>query len=88
MQAVDIEFDDDVPAGIEPVSFREAKARAVEAFERRYIEQLLMQSEGNISRAARVAQKNRRAFFELLRRHEIDATRYRGTSNLETAADR
>jgi two-component system response regulator GlrR len=79
VQAADIEFDDDVPAGVEPVSFREAKARAVEAFERRYIEQLLMQSEGNISRAARVAQKNRRAFFELLRRYEIDATRYRGS---------
>jgi two-component system, NtrC family, response regulator GlrR len=63
------------------VSFREAKARAVEAFERNYLEQLLAQSEGNISRAARFAQKDRRAFFELLRRHAIDAARYRNGLN-------
>lgn len=79
LQAVDIEIDGELPAEGEPVSFREAKARAVQTFERRYLEQLLAQSEGNISRAARAASKNRRAFFELLRRHAIDATRYRAT---------
>ena len=77
VQAIDIELDGAAPLGEEPISFREAKARAVEAFERCYLEQLLVQSEGNISRAARAAQKNRRAFFELLRRHAIDATRFR-----------
>jgi two-component system, NtrC family, response regulator GlrR len=81
VQAVDIELDGVAAAGEEPVSFREAKARAVEAFERSYLEQLLAQSEGNISRAARFAQKDRRAFFELLRRHAIDAARYRNSLN-------
>jgi two-component system response regulator GlrR len=79
LRAADIELDgqpdaaDDAGAD----SFREAKARAVEAFERQYLQQLLAQSDGNISRAARAARKNRRALFELLRRHGIDAARYR-----------
>ncbi|HEY0855962.1 MAG TPA: sigma-54 dependent transcriptional regulator [Albitalea sp.] len=81
VQAGDIELDGAAPAEEGPVSFREAKARAVEAFERQYLEQLLAQSEGNITRAARSARKNRRAFFELLRRHAIDAARYRGGMN-------
>ena len=80
LQACDIELDGaDAAAGDDaPVSFREAKANAVDAFERRYLDMLMLQNAGNISRAARVAQKNRRAFFELLRRHDIDPTRYRG----------
>lgn len=79
LQPGDIEFDGAMPADGPPQSFREAKARAVEAFERGYLEQLLLENAGNISRAARAAQKNRRAFFELLRRHEIDVARYRNT---------
>jgi two-component system response regulator GlrR len=58
-------------------SFRDAKARVVEAFERGYLEQLLLQCDGNISKAARAAKKNRRAFFELLRRYDINAAQYR-----------
>jgi DNA-binding NtrC family response regulator len=77
LQAVDIELDGVAFADAQPVSFRDAKAHAVEAFERHYLDLLMLQNAGNISRAARVAQKNRRAFFELLRRHEIDPTRYR-----------
>ena len=79
LHAEDIELDG--ASGIaeaEPGSFREAKARAVESFERHYLEQLLLESDGNISQAARAAQKNRRAFFELLRRYGIDADNYRG----------
>ena len=57
-------------------SFREAKAAAVEHFERHYLEQTLALCRGNISGAARVARKNRRAFWELLRKHHIDAHRF------------
>lgn len=60
-------------------SFQAAKARVVEHFERSYIERLLRASDGNISRAARLAKKNRRAFFELIRKHEIDADQFRMT---------
>ena len=54
-------------------SFRAAKARSVEAFERQYLEQALQRSHGNIGQAAAAASKNRRAFFELMRRHNIKA---------------
>ena len=78
LQAEDIDFDDGRCADIAaPMGFREAKAQAVESFERHYLEALLARSGGNISRAAREAHKNRRAFFELLRRRDIDPARYR-----------
>jgi DNA-binding NtrC family response regulator len=60
-----------------PLSFREAKAREVAQFERRYLTDLLELHAGNISRAARAAQKNRRAFFELLRKHGLSRTNQR-----------
>jgi DNA-binding NtrC family response regulator len=52
-------------------SFKTAKARAVSQFERKYIEGLLTICQGNISKAARAAEKNRRAFWELIRKHKI-----------------
>lgn len=62
----------------EPDSFRRAKIRAVTEFERSYIESLLVTHQGNISHAARAAGKNRRAFWELVRKHKIDAKLFRG----------
>ena len=59
-------------------SFREAKARVVRRFERSYLAELLAAAGGNISQAAQHAGKNRRAFFELIRKHGIDAAAYRG----------
>jgi two-component system, NtrC family, response regulator GlrR len=59
-------------------SFQAAKARAVELFERDYIERLLARCGGNITHAADAAAKNRRAFFELMRKHGIDSGKYRG----------
>jgi two-component system response regulator GlrR len=56
---------------------REEKARVVERFEVGYLERLLAAHEGNLTQAARSAGKNRRAFFELLRKHGIDAGRFR-----------
>jgi DNA-binding NtrC family response regulator len=54
-------------------SLREAKAQ----FERNYIENLLLLHDGNITRAAETARKDRRAFWELMRKHKIDACRFR-----------
>jgi two-component system response regulator GlrR len=67
------------PAGFESdaASFQAAKARAIEAFERQYLEQVLRRCAGNINQAAVAASKNRRAFFELMRKHRIDAQVYR-----------
>jgi len=58
-------------------SFQAAKARAVELFERDYIERLLERHGGNITHAADAAAKNRRAFWQLIRKHGIDSGKYR-----------
>ena len=52
-------------------SFQAMKARVVQNFERSYIESILSISQGNIAAAARTAGKNRRALFELIRKHNI-----------------
>jgi DNA-binding NtrC family response regulator len=49
--------------------FRTAKAAAVQAFERSFIEQVLQEARGNISAAARLSGKERRAFGKLVKKH-------------------
>lgn len=58
-------------------SFRAAKGRVVQQFERSYIEHLLACCRGNVTQAAQQAGKNRRAFFELMRKYAIEAARFR-----------
>ena len=53
-------------------SFKEAKAKVIAQFERTYIQGLLRAYQGNITKAAQAAQKNRRAFWQLIRKHRID----------------
>ncbi|HEY0823768.1 MAG TPA: helix-turn-helix domain-containing protein, partial [Ramlibacter sp.] len=82
LAAADIDLDDEscVPAAsAEEVSFRAAKARVVEDFERAFIRQLLASSGGNVTRAAQAAKKNRRAFFELMRKYHIEPDAFRDT---------
>lgn len=64
-------------ADTSPESFKQAKAKAVAKFECAYIKSMLVAYHGNISRAAAAARKNRRAFFELIRKHQIDASSFR-----------
>jgi two-component system response regulator GlrR len=58
-------------------SFQQQKASMVLKFERTYLEELLEQNRGNVSRAARVAGKNRRVLTALLKKHRIDPRAYR-----------
>lgn len=58
-------------------SFREAKSRVIDRFERAYITAALGRHAGNIAMAARAAQKHRRAFWALMRKHDIDAAPFR-----------
>ncbi|HUC86413.1 MAG TPA: sigma-54 dependent transcriptional regulator [Candidatus Acidoferrales bacterium] len=51
--------------------FRNMKARAIAEFERTFIRQLLTAHGGNITSAAQAAGKDRRAFWELMRKHKI-----------------
>jgi two-component system, NtrC family, response regulator GlrR len=72
IQASDIAIDGTKSKDPTPVSWKAAKARAVALFEKGYLEETLRMSQGNITRAACHAQMNRRAFWELLRKHKID----------------
>jgi transcriptional regulator with GAF, ATPase, and Fis domain len=51
--------------------FVTAKAKAVALFERGYLLRLMERAEGNVSRAARLAGKERRALGKLLKKHGI-----------------
>jgi len=58
-------------AGLSPaqLGFRHAKAAAVQAFERSFIEQALQEARGNVSAAARLSGKERRSFGKLMKKH-------------------
>jgi DNA-binding NtrC family response regulator len=56
-------------------SFRSARAHALETFERGYVEELLRRHNGNITRAARDAQKDRRAFGRLVKKYGLHTAR-------------
>ena len=75
IQAKDVLLPSSEPEAQE--SFHEAKMKMIAAFERTYIERLLLAHHGNISQAARAAQKNRRAFWELVRKHKIDVRNFK-----------
>jgi two-component system response regulator GlrR len=59
--------------GEEVPSFKEAKR----AFETRYVRGLLRRCGGNISRAARLAKKDRKDFYDVIRRTGIDPAEFR-----------
>ena len=71
-QAEAVEFDP-------TMTFREQKERAVELFEETYLQWLLQRADGNISRAAREADMDRKYLHKLLRRYGIDAKQFAGT---------
>ena len=59
------------PGNLPPM--REAR----EAFDRAYLEEALRRSGGNVSAASRLAGRNRTDFYDLMRRHGIDASAFR-----------
>lgn len=63
----------------ERLSFREAKKRTIERFEKEYITELLISCEGNITRAARKAKKDRRDFGRLVQKYHLDAESFHST---------
>ncbi|MEO7319575.1 MAG: sigma-54 dependent transcriptional regulator, partial [Chthoniobacteraceae bacterium] len=76
LRACDIALPDEAEETPEQ-SFRAAKARVVAQFERNYLSSLLAAHEGNITRAAHAAGKNRRALWELIRKHHIEVVPFR-----------
>jgi DNA-binding NtrC family response regulator len=69
-----------LPEPAKPISqetFRHAKATVVDRFEKAYIQRLLLAYQGNITRAAQAACKNRRAFWQLIRKHQIEVQSFK-----------
>ncbi len=58
-------------------SFQQSKTRMIVQFERTYIQRLMATHQGNVTQAAQAAKKNRRAFWELIRKHNIDVQSFR-----------
>jgi DNA-binding NtrC family response regulator len=54
-----------------PGAMKAAKARVLEDFERSYVTDLLRANQGNVTRAAQQAQKERRAFGRLVKKHNL-----------------
>lgn len=54
-------------------SFQQAKDK----FERDYLARLLQMTAGNVSKAAKIAQRNRTEFYKLLNRHHLTAEAFR-----------
>ncbi len=59
---------------LEVLSYTEAKQR----FERNYLVQLLKLTDGNVSDAARLAERNRTEFYRLLSKYDLTASQFRG----------
>jgi two-component system response regulator GlrR len=70
IEASDINLPDEGP-GTEDQSYRVLKSRVVWRFEHDFLMAALHTHQGNITRAALAAKKNRRAFWELLRKHNL-----------------
>lgn len=59
------------------LGFKEAKQTMIDQFERKYLIDTLSTHDGNIAMAARAARKHRRAYWELMRKHGIEAEPYK-----------
>ena len=71
------------PAGdgpeLQDLLYREAKEQQLMAFNSRYIGELLSQTKGNVSQAARRCGLERQALQQIMRRYQINADDYRST---------
>jgi two-component system, NtrC family, response regulator GlrR len=61
---------------LEVLSYTEAKQR----FERNYLVQLLKLTDGNVSDAARLAERNRTEFYRLLSKYDLNAAQFRDSA--------
>jgi len=61
-------------ANEEMPAFADARSR----FEREYLTQLLQITSGNVSKAARIAKRNRTEFYKLLHKHHLNPSQFKG----------
>jgi transcriptional regulator of acetoin/glycerol metabolism len=55
------------------MTYKEARAHALEQFERAYVAKVLQRASGNATQAARMAAMDRSYLFDLMKRHRIRA---------------
>ena len=65
-----VELDTDTDDG--DLDFCDAKRRAIEAFEQRFVTRVLNKAKGNVTKAASLCGKERRAFGKLVKKYNID----------------
>jgi DNA-binding NtrC family response regulator len=65
--ADEVDAGGDAPLG----PYKDARARVVGEFERRYLTRLMAEANGNVSAAARTAKMDRSHLIDLLRRHQL-----------------
>ena len=82
IQAQEMELADDEANPFTRSTLQEAKAEAVEHFEKSFLTGLLATHHGNVSAAARAAGKDRRAFQRLLQKHGVDRRIYAAPDQL------
>jgi DNA-binding protein Fis len=58
-------------------SFKAMKKMMIETFEREYLNRLMLEHQGNVTRAALSAGKERRELGKLLKKYQIDPKRFR-----------
>ncbi len=66
----------DADPSMSELGFRAAKATAIQAFERSFIVRVLHKSRGNVSAAARLSDKERRAFGKLMKKHGLTKSQF------------
>jgi DNA-binding NtrC family response regulator len=59
------------------MNFRESKNRVIEEFERRYLTAMLEKNKGNIAAAAREAEIDRKNFWQMVNKYNIDPDIYK-----------
>jgi len=52
-------------------------AEAQQVFEQEYLIRILQMTEGNVTRAAKLAKRNRTEFYKLLNKHHLAAASFR-----------
>jgi DNA-binding NtrC family response regulator len=62
---------------IKSETFKRAKQRVIEDFERNYLIELIASHEGNVTQAARAAGKERRDLGKLLKKHRVEPQNFR-----------
>jgi DNA-binding NtrC family response regulator len=72
-----------------PAAFQKAKEAAINAFEVEYLNRILAITEGNVTAAAQLAGKERRAFGKLLKKYNVHRADYRHSNprNLGGSSD-